>query len=122
MALFNLVRQTSDRKITKNLETFISPASSITLGTPIIFNHGFVNLAGINSITSTVYLVNVFAQHGYQPGENVTPDRGISVSLTISELIIYPASNGVFVVRKDNGKSNKINPDRWSLLISTLLL
>ena len=121
--LINVVVQESERKTIKPIQTFVSQQSAISLGTPINFTHG---LANFNSLTQTClltgFLVCTTAQYGYVPGDIVTPERGISYQLTTTQIICRPASNGVYIVRANNGRWAKINPNRWNIMIKALVL
>ena len=120
--LINNIVQQGDRKKIHSVSTYTSPLSAISNGSPIYFNHGFESLSINRGFVCTVYLVNVEANEGYEPGEIVTPSAGISIGLSELEFVVRPASNGVFVVEKNKGKSEKIKPEKWNLFISAILL
>ena len=121
MLINNIVIE-GDRKKIQPIQKYTSPVSAISLGSPIFFNHDLFGIDLSKSLTATVFLVCAESELGYQAGDVVTGDSGISVQLISSQFIVRPASNGVYIVRADNGKSNKIDARRWYLFLTSIVL
>ncbi len=120
--LTNLIVQEGERKKIKPIQTYTSPTSSISLGNPISFNHNLQAIDFSKSLTVNIFLICTQDQHGYQVGDMVTPERGISVQVTGTQFVVRPADNGVYIVRANNGRWSKINAGRWDLFLTSILL
>lgn len=120
----NNIVQDGDRKKIQPIQKYTSPVSAISLGSPIFFNHDLFEIDLSKSLTVTVFLVCAESELGYQAGDAVTPDSGVSVQLKDDRFIVRPSDSGVRIIDadKDRGKSEKIKPQRWYLFLTSILI
>ena len=118
-----VICQTPKGETIKQIQTFVSTQVGITFGVPIIFNHGFSDFNPlVNFFSFEPCLVNTVADHGYFPGQIITPYQGIAFEINSTQLIAHVEDGGVFLIRKDNGKDTKIDTASWNLMVKAIAL